>query len=118
MVLHRESMFLVFFFKQKTAYETRISDWSSDVCSSDLPAQLPAGRRAQSRRFEGFGSCALKEKIATGREIKADDVRANNAVPKVRARAAHHRGRTALACGTRGAARPLHQSSVSMPPAT
>src|SRR3546814_13732641 len=27
-----------FFFKQKTAYEMRISDWSSDVCSSDLPA--------------------------------------------------------------------------------
>src|SRR3546814_6270749 len=26
----------VFFFKQKTAYEVRISDWSSDVCSSDL----------------------------------------------------------------------------------
>src|SRR3546814_1541761 len=26
-----------FFFKQKTAYEVRISDWSSDVCSSDLP---------------------------------------------------------------------------------
>src|SRR3546814_10479401 len=34
-----------FFFKQKTAYEMRISDWSSDVCSSDLlhgqPADLP-----------------------------------------------------------------------------
>src|SRR3546814_3573061 len=30
-----------FFFKQKTAYEMRISDWSSDVCSSDLVA-LPA----------------------------------------------------------------------------
>src|SRR3546814_16827401 len=28
-----------FFFKQKTAYELRISDWSSDVCSSDLLAQ-------------------------------------------------------------------------------
>src|SRR3546814_1870738 len=28
-----------FFFKQKTAYEMRISDWSSDVCSSDLPRQ-------------------------------------------------------------------------------
>src|SRR3546814_8977893 len=26
----------IFFFKQKTAYEVRISDWSSDVCSSDL----------------------------------------------------------------------------------
>src|SRR3546814_1014873 len=30
-----------FFFKQKTAYEMRISDWSSDVCSSDLTLQLP-----------------------------------------------------------------------------
>src|SRR3546814_8070851 len=30
----------VFFFKQKTAYEMRISDWSSDVCSSDLKASL------------------------------------------------------------------------------
>src|SRR3546814_1541959 len=29
-------MFDFFFFKQKTAYEMRISDWSSDVCSSDL----------------------------------------------------------------------------------
>src|SRR3546814_9839456 len=29
-------LLLVFFFKQKTAYEVRISDWSSDVCSSDL----------------------------------------------------------------------------------
>src|SRR3546814_4051134 len=29
-------MFILFFFKQKTAYEMRISDWSSDVCSSDL----------------------------------------------------------------------------------
>src|SRR3546814_10076098 len=30
-----------FFFKQKTAYEMRISDWSSDVCSSDLIARRP-----------------------------------------------------------------------------
>src|SRR3546814_7803093 len=29
------------FFKQKTAYEMRISDWSSDVCSSDLEQQFP-----------------------------------------------------------------------------
>src|SRR3546814_4709843 len=33
--------FVVFFFKQKTAYEMRISDWSSDVCSSDLVAHTP-----------------------------------------------------------------------------
>src|SRR3546814_14533275 len=36
-------LLLFFFFKQKTAYEMRISDWSSDVCSSDLRGvrQLP-----------------------------------------------------------------------------
>src|SRR3546814_7838054 len=31
---------LFFFFKQKTAYEMRISDWSSDVCSSDLEGEV------------------------------------------------------------------------------
>src|SRR3546814_2604344 len=45
--------YLFFFFKQKTAYEMRISDWSSDVCSSDLldtrqdwlpPGEPSAGR--------------------------------------------------------------------------
>src|SRR3546814_7834735 len=36
-------MFVFFFFKQKTAYEMRISDWSSDVCSSDLAMVLMAG---------------------------------------------------------------------------
>src|SRR3546814_18558890 len=34
-------MFVFFFFKQKTAYEMRISDWSSDVCSSDLRGEAP-----------------------------------------------------------------------------
>src|SRR3546814_3676696 len=34
----------VFFFKQKTAYEMRISDWSSDVCSSDLIGERPRER--------------------------------------------------------------------------
>src|SRR3546814_1702847 len=33
--------FLFVFFNQKTAYEMRISDWSSDVCSSDLPLEAP-----------------------------------------------------------------------------
>src|SRR3546814_15434432 len=32
-------MYDIFFFKQETAYEVRISDWSSDVCSSDLRAR-------------------------------------------------------------------------------
>src|SRR3546814_5925170 len=36
-----------FFFKQKTAYELRISDWSSDVCSSDLHDQRQADEPAE-----------------------------------------------------------------------
>src|SRR3546814_1307938 len=39
-----------FFFKQKTAYEMRISDWSSDVCSSDLRRPPRAPRHHVSRR--------------------------------------------------------------------
>src|SRR3546814_7485088 len=35
-VVDRRGVIMFFFFKQKTAYEMRISDWSSDVCSSDL----------------------------------------------------------------------------------
>src|SRR3546814_5722511 len=35
-LISRHEMYFFFFFKQKTAYEMRISDWSSDVCSSDL----------------------------------------------------------------------------------
>src|SRR3546814_4475187 len=43
-------MLFVFFYKQKTAYEMRISDWSSDVCSSDLEkAARSAGRRRPAR---------------------------------------------------------------------
>src|SRR3546814_10371955 len=38
---------MFFFFKQKTAYDLRISDWSSDVCSSDLPADTTVGAVAQ-----------------------------------------------------------------------
>src|SRR3546814_4286567 len=44
----------VFFFQQKTAYEMRISDWSSDVCSSDLSVSAKKSSspaRSRSRRF-------------------------------------------------------------------
>src|SRR3546814_9733605 len=43
-------VFVFFFFKQKTAYEMRISDWSSDVCSSDLLLRHPHPRGAGDRR--------------------------------------------------------------------
>src|SRR3546814_8555296 len=47
------SVLCFFFFKQKTAYELRISDWSSDVCSSDL-ATVTRSRPAISRRLSSF----------------------------------------------------------------
>src|SRR3546814_10045778 len=47
--------FVFFFFKQKTAYEMRISDWSSDVCSSDL-----RDLRQRQRRRLGWGKPARK----------------------------------------------------------
>src|SRR3546814_2298732 len=48
-------IFLFFFFKQKTAYEMRISDWSSDVCSSDLDYYDPAVKRARIARVVAQG---------------------------------------------------------------
>src|SRR3546814_5008132 len=47
-----ELLFVVFFFKQKTAYEMRISDWSSDVCSSDLQFQPAVGAFEDRARHE------------------------------------------------------------------
>src|SRR3546814_3707077 len=55
-------LFSVFFFKQKTAYEMRISDWSSDVCSSDLPGFLTdedAHTRCRDAAFEQLQYLAL-----------------------------------------------------------
>src|SRR3546814_8189980 len=46
---------VVFFFKQKTAYEMRISDWSSDVCSSDLRV-----RRAWARAGDDVHHLSLR----------------------------------------------------------
>src|SRR3546814_14914938 len=50
--MHVRSRVAFFSFKQKTAYELRISDWSADVCASDLTAATTtvAGRRGAGRR--------------------------------------------------------------------
>src|SRR3546814_5021221 len=83
--------FFFFFFKQKTAYEMRISDWSSDVCSSDLlldrqaHAQVPChllGRGAEwlahlgrqallelARAFEGRTDLADPAHALTARRV-------------------------------------------------
>src|SRR3546814_15421294 len=52
-----------FFFKQKTAYEMRISDWSSDVCSSDLKQAAGAGGGNIGRHrpaAQGFGPASAE----------------------------------------------------------
>src|SRR3546814_15559623 len=51
---------MFFFFKQKTAYEMRISDWSSDVCSSDLMLEGDAGQT---------GSASMKTRAAVLHEV-------------------------------------------------
>src|SRR3546814_8237996 len=66
---------LVFFFKQKTAYEMRISDWSSDVCSSDLR----------------IGTIAAIDVVPTVADRILDRVVAGAAVDRVVAEAADQR---------------------------
>src|SRR3546814_3418945 len=66
-------MYWFFFFKQKTAYEMRISDWSSDVCSSDLARLLDAAAVATfPSPIIGFLALARRFPVkaaATGRPI-------------------------------------------------
>src|SRR3546814_5753009 len=84
------SSFLFFFFKQKTAYEMRISDWSSDVCSSDLvdreaataqasrrsrptspvrPPQRPHGNRRRHNGSRAAGFCPRRQKRSEERRV-------------------------------------------------
>src|SRR3546814_4904062 len=53
--------FSFFFFKQKTAYEMRISDWSSDVCSSDLFGLLRPGNDGAGAQRKGMN---IQEQLA------------------------------------------------------
>src|SRR3546814_14263304 len=52
---------VLFFFKQKTAYEMRISDWSSDVCSSDLLVGPSCRGRASPCAMCGAGPCGPRQ---------------------------------------------------------
>src|SRR3546814_15606564 len=56
-----------FFFKQKTAYEMRISDWSSDVCSSDLIGIVAQAKDRLAGRAVGDGHPAVIVGDAVGR---------------------------------------------------
>src|SRR3546814_13963737 len=74
---------LCFFFKQKTAYEMRISDWSSDVCSSDLQKALKHGE-AEKRYFalllgkwrgedREVDAALVKRSLAGDRRVQVDE---------------------------------------------
>src|SRR3546814_2822204 len=67
--------FCFFFFKQKTAYEMRISDWSSDVCSSDLLREKLDFADAAAPALEvvaGTEGLALREMVADAVAHRAD----------------------------------------------
>src|SRR3546814_16337820 len=80
---------IFFFFKQKTAYEMRISDWSSDVCSSDitkLQRSSPDGRAASIAVIGGQDGCARSKLIdGTGTGYLASDRQRAGAVELERA---------------------------------
>src|SRR3546814_7237318 len=69
-----------FFFKQKTAYEMRISDWSSDVCSSDLEHRGDQVRVAQHAEVE-VDLGALQDGPAEGQRCQRGDGRGEQAGP-------------------------------------
>src|SRR3546814_4505097 len=59
------------FFKQKTAYEMRISDWSSDVCSSDLPDAVPAGKYAKAALTALGVWSSVADRLAPAENVRA-----------------------------------------------
>src|SRR3546814_19835784 len=67
-------MSCVFFFKQKTAYEMRISDWSSDVCSSDLVTDIVLNVKQIALKMEGEGPKRLQLSATGPGPVKAGDI--------------------------------------------
>src|SRR3546814_5805134 len=87
-------MFVLFFFKQKTAYEMRISDWSSDVCSSDLHGLVQECRRRSGRPesnplLPDFLGLQLSPRLRSG---SAGDARETAAQHRVRQPRLHRAG--------------------------
>src|SRR3546814_5012916 len=64
-----------FFFRQKTAYEMRISDWSSDVCSSDLEQVRGAALERTLARARGAGAMHVVVALAPARDELRDQFR-------------------------------------------
>src|SRR3546814_5891064 len=86
-----------FFFKQKTAYEVRISDWSSDVCSSDLRSSRSEKLAAEAAptRAEFFHPSSDRTGQVVDRDQHGQDHRADDAREHQRDRR-HQRGEHAV----------------------
>src|SRR3546814_6309164 len=87
----------LFFFKQKTAYEVRISDWSSDVCSSDL-SDIGIGRIAHAALREKHQGTRQRRRspggrLPNGRSEEPDDRRSRRLQAPAGFPQRYHRGR-------------------------
>src|SRR3546814_4488345 len=69
MFLVSNFVYSIVFFKQKTAYDVRISDWSSDVCSSDLPSTTTTTASSTGRSWKA--GCRVHCRPAKGSPAKA-----------------------------------------------
>src|SRR3546814_1316386 len=76
-------LFCFFFFKQKTAYEMRISDWSSDVCSSDLGKTRNECLMRLRRALEEYVIEGVKTTIPLHMKIISDADFVNGAYDKI-----------------------------------
>src|SRR3546814_15280239 len=63
-----------FFFKQKTAYEMRISDWSSDVCSSDLASLARMEAAAMERHLASPSTTAVDAQGQSGQRLPSTNI--------------------------------------------
>src|SRR3546814_5982814 len=79
-----------FFFKQKTAYEMRISDWSSDVCSSDLTQSVIGARSLSSRPDHVSMSPSGRYCVISGGDVSDATVAWNRTFTS--SRVVHHSG--------------------------
>src|SRR3546814_3529688 len=77
--------FVCFFFKQKTAYEMRISDWSSDVCSSDLSLETVLAPMVMSTLVASPGTVAADQVPCgtTKRQLKSPIVMSGDEIATV-----------------------------------
>src|SRR3546814_10932542 len=108
----------IFFFKQKTAYEMRISDWSSDVCSSDLSllrSLSPGGsadRRENAAARTGGGCDRLDARRQQGRKRRGFVGADKDALDGLRCREAVEHARQHRPAGDIGEERVEYRKSV------